>query len=217
MLGCALALALAAGSASAVSFQLDIASSTYQVGAGDTWADLIAQHQSETLLSSTTVTSVAGISAPLYAGVNQNYSMLIRTDLDVTLSGTYAFQVGTDWGRGGVAVVIDNATSSVIDELVRTDDIWWNNSWSNPDVFVTSIALTAGESYTVAWLGFEGCCGGSAEIRFSYDGAPFQTLSQSSIASYATPEPGSALLFGLGLGGLAGGRRGRWGGADLRD
>jgi hypothetical protein len=214
-LWCAVVLLLGAGHATpagAVSFQLDIAASTYQVVAGDTWADLIAQHQSETLLSSTNVTTVAGVSAPLYAGVNQNYSMLIETVLDVTATGTYDFQVGTDWGRGGVAVVIDNGTGSVIDELVRTDDIWWNNSWTNPDVFVTSVALTAGQSYTVAWLGFEDCCGGGAEVRFAYDGAPFQTLGETSIAPYATPEPASALLLGMGLALLGCGRR--WPRAD---
>jgi hypothetical protein len=187
------------GTAAAVTFQLDYTASTYQVQAGDSYADLLAQHQSEPLLSTNTVSALDGVSAPIYAGVNSNYSTLMTVVLDVTAAGVYDFQIGTDWGRGGASIVIDNGTGAILDEFVTTDDIWWANDWNNPDVFVSSVTLTAGSSYTLGWLGFEGCCGGPTTVRFSYNGSAFQELSDTNIAPYASPEPGTAVLLGFGL------------------
>ena len=195
----ALALVWGAGSAQAVTFDLSFAASTYQVQGGDTFSDLLAQHQGETQLSSDTITALAGLSSTIYAGVNTDYSMLMTTVLDVTATGTYDFQVGTDWGRGGAAVVIDNGSGAILDEFVTTNDLWWNNDWNDPDVFVTTVALTAGESYTLSWVGFEGCCGGPTTVRFAYNGSPFQVLDDTNIAPFATPEPGTGLLVALGL------------------
>jgi len=201
------ALGAAAGPARAVTFDLTIASSTYQVQAGDTYADLVAQHQSETQLSSDTLLAIQGVSSPIYAGVTTDYSILMTTLLNVTAGGTYQFQVGTDWGRGGAAVVIDNGTGAILDEFVTTNDLWWNNDWNDPDVFVTTVSLSAGSSYTLGWVGFEGCCGGATTVRFSYNGAPFQTMSDANLDPFATPEPGTAVLVALGLAGLSATRR----------
>lgn len=205
-----IATGFVAGSAQAVSFDLSFATSTYQVQAGDTYADLLAQHQGEAPLSSDTITGLAGLTSTFYAAVNTDYSILMTTVLNVTAAGTYEFQVGTDWGRGGAAVVIDNGTGVILDEFVTTNDLWWANDWNDPDVFVTTVALAAGSSYTLGWVGFEGCCGGPTTVRFSYNGAPFQPLTDSTIAPFATPEPSTALLVALGLVGLAAqGRRSR--------
>ena len=60
------------------------------------------------------------------------------------------------------------------------------------------------------WVGFEGCCGGSTTLRFSVDGSAYAPLTETNLIPYvAIPEPGPALLFTLGLIGLAGagGRR----------
>ncbi len=192
-----------AGPAGAVTFQVDFAASTYQVQAGDGYADLVAQHQAEVLLSSTTVTALEDVSAPVFAGTSTDYSTWMRTVLDVAAPGTWQFQVGTDWGRGGASVVIDDATGTVLDEFVTTDDVWWGNSWSNPDVFVTTVVLDAGASYTLGWVGFEGCCGGPTTVRFSYEGSPFVELTDANLVPFVTPEPGTALLLGSGLLALA--------------
>lgn len=192
---------------------MDFTSTTYQVQAGDTWADLLAAHRAGALISANTLDGLVGISAPVLAGgTTTDYSLLMTTTVDVLVGGQYVFQVGTDWGRGGAAVVIDDDTGVVVDELVRTDDVWWNNDWSNPDVFTTTLDLAAGTSYTLGWVGFEGCCGGSATIRFSYEGSGFLDLDSANGDAFmaSIPEPCTALHLALGLGALWGhGRRSR--------
>lgn len=199
-------LLLAPAGARALSFQADFTSTTYQVTAGDGYADLLAAHLAGTPLASVTRTGLEGVSAQIEAGVGTNYSIRLTAVLPVAVAGLYEFQVGADWGRGGVAAILDTATGTVLDEYVRTDDIWWANDWNNPDVFTTSLALAAGTSYTLVWLGFEGCCAGVTTIRFSFEGAPFQTLNELNVEPYVVPEPGVGLLVGLGLAAL-GGRR----------
>ena len=91
----------------------------------------------------------------------------------------------------------------VLDNTVTTDDIWWSNNWGNPDVFSTVLSLTAGETYSLGWVGFEGCCGGAASFRFSIDGSAPQTLNSTNFLPFEqpspVPEPGAAVLVGLGL------------------
>jgi hypothetical protein len=204
----AVACLLLSPAARALSFHANFTATTFQVTAGDTYADLLAAHQAGTPLASVTLTALENVSAQVEAGVSTNYSILMTAVLDVAVGGQYEFQVGADWGRGGVAAVIDNGTGIVIDEVVRSDDIWWANDWNNPDVFTTLLDLDAGTSYTLAWLGFEGCCGGVTTIRFSFDGSPFQIVNEPNLEPFAIPEPSTALLLGLGLGAVARRRRG---------
>ena len=97
-------------SANALDFQVDFRSSTYQTLAGNTFSDLLAQHQSEALIQSNITTGLENISTNVYGGgVTSNYSVLMQTTLDVGADGEYTFQVGTDWGRGGATALIDNS------------------------------------------------------------------------------------------------------------
>lgn len=194
--------ALLPSAAAALTFQVDFRTSTYVVQATDTYASLLAQHASEPILAANTLVGLEGISAPIYAGgVNQDYSLLMTASIEALVTGVYTFQVGADWGRGGSSVVIDNNTGAIIDEFVTTNDIWWNNDWNNPDVFTATVNMTAGSSYSLGWIGFEGCCGGEATIRFSLDGAPFQPLDSGNgdPVFVNNPEPGTGILLALGL------------------
>jgi hypothetical protein len=195
--------------ASAVDFDIEFRTTSYQVQATDTFADLEGEHAAGTFLGSVSLVALEDVGAPLYAGVNGNYSILMSTVLDVSVAGDYVFQVGTDWGWGGASVVIDNGTGSIVDEYVTTDDLWWNLDWNDPDVFTVAVTLAAGSSYTIKWVGFEGCCGGDTTVRFSHDGGAFQTLDATNLSTLIAnvPEPSTALLVGLGMGWLAASRR----------
>jgi hypothetical protein len=203
----AIAWLFLAADAHALSFQADFVASTYQVTAGDGYAELAAAFDAGTPLASVAMTGFENVSAQVEAGVSGNYAIRLIVELSVDAAGLYEFQVGADWGRGGVAAVIDTATGTVLDEVVRLDDIWWANDWNDPDVFTTQIALAAGTSYTLVWLGFEGCCGGVTTIRFSFEGGPFQILNEPNLEPFVVPEAGMAALVGLGLTSLAARRR----------
>ena len=199
---------LAATSLYALDFQVDFRSSTYQTVAGDTFSDLLAQHESEALIQSNVTTGLGDISTSVYgAGVTSNYSTLMSTTLTVGVAGEYTFQVGTDWGRGGATALIDNATDSIIFERVIADDIWWAYDWNNSDVFTTTFDFEVGDSYTLAWVGFEGCCGGSSTLRFSIDGGTYVPLTSPNIDPVVIPEPNPATLILSGLSILAYSRR----------
>lgn len=200
---------LLAAEAEALDFQVDFRTSTYQTQTGDTFSDLLAQHQdpNESLIQSTTATGLENISTAVYAaGVNRDYSLLMQVSLDVGVTGRYAFQVGTDWGRGGGSALIDNVSGSILSENILTGDLWWANNWNDPDVFTTSFDFSAGDSLTLMWVGFEGCCGGTTTLRFSVDGGAYMPLTDPFLAPYAitpVPEPSAAILMLLGLAGLA--------------
>jgi hypothetical protein len=195
--------------ASAVDFDIEFRTTSYQVQATDTFADLEARHDEGAFLGSVSLIALEDVGAPIYAGVNGDYSILMSTVLDVSVAGDYVFQVGTDWGWGGGSVVIDNGDGSILDEHVTTDDLWWNLDWNDPDVFTVAVTLAAGSSYTIKWVGFEGCCGGDTTVRFSHDGGAFQTLDETNLSTLISnvPEPSTALLVGLGMGWLAASRR----------
>lgn len=207
ILGCLLAAPFASTEADALSFQAEYRASTFQVTPGDTYADLLAAHLAGAPLASITLTGLENASAQVSAGVSTDYSILLVASLTSGVTGSFTFQVGADWGRGGVAAVIDDATGTVLQELVRSDDIWWNNNWNDPDVFTTNVVLNAGSSYRLVWLGFEGCCAGVTTIRYSYQGSAFQNLNDLNIAPLVVPESATAMLFGAGVAALASRRR----------
>lgn len=78
--------------------------------------------------------------------MNSNDSVLLSTEVTVGTSGRYAFQVGTDWGRGGAAALVDSHTGAIVSERGITDDVWWGYNWNHGDVFTTEFEFVAGNA-----------------------------------------------------------------------
>ncbi len=104
-------------------------------------------------------------------------------------SGTALFQLGSDWGLGGIIIGADGG------DIVRTDDIWWANSWTNADVIDFTISGTGYGTFKL--LGFESCCSGNNSLRYDVVGG------QGFSAAVVTSEPTALLLLAFGLAGLA--------------
>lgn len=204
-----LTMILAAGSGAAhatastgVDFLVSFTGTNHQVSPGDSFADIMAAHLAGTPISTHHVTALDGITTSLYAtGMSGDYSVLMSADLDIATIGNYAFQVGTDWGRGGGVALMKSDTGAILEEFVTSDDIWWEMDFNNPDVITTNYHLDAGK-YTIAWVGFEGCCAGSSTVRFAFEGGSFETLNLENIQPYVVPVPSAVYLLGSSLFGL---------------
>ncbi|NNL99122.1 MAG: hypothetical protein HKO62_00135 [Gammaproteobacteria bacterium] len=173
----------------------------------DDFSALLAKHYAGSNPATTSVTGIENIDSSVhYTGQNSDYSVLMTARLDLAVTGQYEFQIGADWGRGGGIALLDNAGATlsdhnVLQELVRFDDIWWENDWSHGDVVSQTYDITAPGSFNIAWVGFEGCCAGNTTVRFSVDGSPFMILNETNIAPYLgavgapVPLPSSGVLM----------------------
>lgn len=82
----------------------------------------------------------------------------------VPSSGTWGVRYGADYGLGG-GLYVDGVA---LDER-WLEDLWWSNSWSNPDVLSGITTLSAGE-HKLEIIGAEGGNDGGLTIQF-YNGS----------------------------------------------
>lgn len=211
----AIALIALSAPVAAVSYDINFTRSTYTVGDEDTFWDLLDAHEAGTYISSNSLTGFDGIQTTAQInGSARNHSIMLSTEFRVAKDTHYEFQVGADWGRGGAIAIFNNETETLASEQVFAEDIWWGNNWNNSDVISTDFDFTEG-SWSVIWIGFEGCCSGSTSVRFAENGGEFQALTDDYFYPHviptnkvaAVPVPTTAVLFGSAIGALLLGRR----------
>ena len=118
-------------------------------------------------------------------------------------AGSVDFRIAPDFGFGG-AVYLDG-----LEVDYNPSDMWWGLNWSNSSqLFSFSNSLSAG-NHVLDVYGQEGCCDGPTGGQFRLEGAVDWVAFGTNDHLDAIPEPGTLLLIGTGLSGLALRRRRR--------
>jgi len=107
--------------ADALAFGVEFRSSRHQVVGGDTYDSLVVEHGSGALLASQTLVGIDSAQAVALAVTPTDYSALITPTF---MTGTSAFQIGTDWGRGGATQAVHVGSGTMLDAFVTTNDSW---------------------------------------------------------------------------------------------
>ncbi|MCF6215367.1 MAG: CCXG family PEP-CTERM protein [Emcibacter sp.] len=166
-----------------------------RVNGGDTAASLLARFNNGTEICTVNIEEFTGIGGKQNCGTNPHDDLATLYTVNYSLgNGMALFQLGADWGLGGI--IMGGAGG----DSIRTDDIWWGYSWNNADVL--NFTLDGPGTGSFQLLGFESCCSGANSLRVSVNGG--QTFSS---VMTSVPEPAALALLGFGLMGLTIARR----------
>ena len=125
----------------------------------------------------TFITNFTAVTKNATFGSGDNFAAYSESYFEVATgeSGTWEFRYGADFGRGG-ALYVDDTTL----EEDWLNDLWWANSWTNPDTLQGSITLNEGY-HKLEVLGFEGCCDGGITVQFKKPGGSWTTFTTTDI------------------------------------
>ena len=178
LLGLFLATSISANAAIITIESVDIATNFNQ-------SDLQAYWNSISPTTSQTVTDLSG----LFFNGNANNNTLYKLTADFSSSNPLevSFLAGLDAGRG--AEIFVNNVLTVNDD----SNIWWARNWNSADVIgVENVLFGAGANSIELYWGENGNSGGNSFL-----------LEEIELATVEASSPAIALLFGLGLAGLA--------------
>jgi len=126
----------------------------------------------------------------------------VNFGLDSGQAGQVDFRIAPDFGYGGAAF-LDGVPVGY-----NSNDMWWEYNWANTSQLFTFGGILGIGNHVLDVYGQEGCCDGFTAGQFSLKGANWVAFGTNDKLD-PVPEPGTMLLIGTGLSGLALRRRRR--------
>lgn len=153
-------------------------SSGYAYQGTESRDDLAAVITGSTGLSSGPLSSAALFATDGGNG-GEGYHLDVNFSVVSCTAGSWSFQLGPDFGRGG-ALFVDGVK---LDDA--TEDLWWNFNWSNSSQLLSGTVNLAAGTHRVEAFGFEDCCWGSMSMQFQVSNTGWQDVS---IANLTPPD-----------------------------
>ncbi len=141
-----------------------------------------------------------GSMIPGGATISLAYHLQVDFYIEPGEAGSFAFQLGVDFGRGGAAF-LDGAAVTF-----SSDDLWWAGSWADPNEMLAGKVILGAGAHRLDVYGKEDCCDGGSAGRYSFDGLSWALFGSGDALNRPTgvPDAGSTgLALALALSGLA--------------
>jgi len=105
-------------------------------------------------------------------GPNRNIAYMFRASFYTQGGYNWRFRIGSDFGRGGLGLLDGRQIVSRLGQ-----NLWWRYRWQSRKVMTTPWRRLGRGRHLLEFLGFEGCCDGSASIQYQLNGGRWKSMS----------------------------------------